>query len=169
VAAKQITTAIGVFADAGQAREAVRALKRAGFRDDQIGVASPHAGGEERAVHAAEGAAAGVAGGAGVGALWALGIAAGVLPGIGPVVAGGLLGSVLATAVGGAVVAGLAGALVGLGVPEEEARYYEGEFLAGRTIVTVQAEGRAAEAWSILQSHAASRRPREATWTSAGG
>jgi hypothetical protein len=159
--AKEITSAIGIFADADRAREAVRALKQAGFADDQIGVASPHAGGhaEGLAAHAAEGALAGAATGAGAGALWALGIAAGVLPGIGPVIAGGLLASVLASAAGGAVVAGLAGTLVGLGLPEEEARYYEDQFLQGRTIVTVQAEGRAAEAWTILERHAASRRP----------
>jgi hypothetical protein len=157
---KQITSAIGIFADADTARQAVHALKQAGFRDDQIGVASPQAEGhaEGRATHAAEGAAVGAATGAGAGALWALGIAAGVLPGIGPVIAGGLLASVLASAAGGVAVGGLAGTLVGLGVPEEEARDYEAEFLAGRTIVTVQAEGRAAEAWAILDRHAASRR-----------
>jgi hypothetical protein len=161
---KQITAAIGVFPDAERARQAVAALKQAGFRDDEIGVASPHTEthAELRAAHAAEGAMAGVAAGAGAGALWALGIAAGVLPGIGPVVAGGLLGSILASAVGGAVTAGVAGALIGLGIPEEEARYYEDEFLAGRTIVTVQALGRAAEAWAILERYTASRRPQEA-------
>jgi hypothetical protein len=161
--AKQITTAIGVFSDARQAQEAVRALKQAGFRDDQIGLASPHPeeGAQVRAAHAAEGATAGVVTGAGAGALWALGIAAGVLPGVGPVVAGGLLTSVLASAVGGAVVAGLAGTLIGLGISEEDARYYEGEFLAGRTIVSVQAEGRAAEAWAILERCAASRSAKE--------
>jgi hypothetical protein len=159
VTVKQITTAIGIFSDADRARQAVAALKQAGFTDDQIGVASPQAEphGNGRAVHAAEGAAIGATGGAGIGALWALGIAAGVLPGIGPVIAGGLLASVLASAVGGAVVTGLAGTLVGLGIPEDQAQHYEDEFLAGRTIVTVQAEGRAAEAWSILERCSATR------------
>jgi hypothetical protein len=156
--AKEITTAIGIFPDADRAQQAVRALKQAGFRDDEIGVASPTATTEGRAAHAAEGAVTGVAAGAGAGALWALGIAAGVLPGIGPAVAGGLLASVLASAAGGAAVVGVTGALIGLGIPEEEADYYESEFRSGRSIVTVQSLGRAAEAWSILQRYAAYNR-----------
>jgi len=150
------TTVVGVFNDASKAQEAIRALKEAGFREDEIGVISqdktaPAAKGKKtKGSHVAEGAVAGVATGAGVGALWALGIAANILPGIGPVIAGGLLASVLASAAGGAAVAGVVGALVGLGIPEEEAQYYEGEFKAGRTIVTVKANGRFDEAWSIL-------------------
>jgi uncharacterized protein (TIGR02271 family) len=101
----------------------------------------------------AEGAAAGVATGAGIGALWALGIAAGMLPAIGPVIAGGLLASVLASAAGGAAAAGIIGALIGLGIPEEDARYYEEEFKAGRTLVTVKANGRYDEALAVIRRH----------------
>jgi hypothetical protein len=43
------------------------------------------------------------------------------------------------------------GALVGIGVPKEEAEYYEGEFKSGRTIVTVRPEGRYDEAVEVLQ------------------
>ena len=155
------STVVGVFRDSAQAQQAVRALKQAGFTDEQIGVMSQDTGSAAVAAHkdtgtrAGEGAAVGAAAGAGIGALWALGIAAGVLPGIGPVIAGGLLASVLASAAGGAAVAGLVGALVGLGIPEAEAKYYEGEFKAGRTLVTVRAASRSAEAWSILHSHGA--------------
>jgi len=76
-----------------------------------------------------------------------------MLPAIGPVIAGGLFASVLASAAGGAAVAGIVGALVGLGIPEEEAQYYEQEFKAGRTLVTVQANGRYDEAMTILRRH----------------
>ena len=48
-----------------------------------------------------------------------------------------------------------AGALIGLGIPEEEAKYYEGEVHAGRTVVTVQAAGRFDEAWQLLTRHGA--------------
>lgn len=152
---------VGVFADQARARQAVDELRRANFREEQLGVVGRRA--EEQAYsadrstgsHVAEGAGIGVAAGAGVGALWALGIIAGVLPGIGPAVAGGILGSLLASAAGGAVVAGAAGALIGLGIPEEEARYYEGELKAGRTLVAVKADGRADEAWSILSRNGA--------------
>jgi hypothetical protein len=157
VTTKPETAAIGIFRDPSHAQQAVRALKQAGFRDDEIGVLSQQGGegGETAGKHAVEGAVAGAAAGAGTGALWALGIAAHLLPGVGPVVAGGLMASVLASAAGAAAVGGVVGALVGLGIPEEDARYYEGEFKQGRTLVSVQATGRAAEAWSILQRHAA--------------
>jgi len=162
------TAAIGLFRDPAQAQRAVRALKQAGFRDDEIGVLSPDTrkGGEGRdgvGEHVVEGATVGVAAGAGAGALWALGIAAHLLPGIGPVVAGGILVSLLSSAAGTAAVGGLVGALIGLGVPEDEARYYESEVTAGRTIVSVQAVGRAAEALAILREHSDyNRTPAEA-------
>jgi uncharacterized protein (TIGR02271 family) len=158
MATSQRSTCVGVFEDHRQAQRAVEELKRVGFRDEQLGVVSHdtearQAGGatKETGSYAGEGAAIGAAAGAGVGALWALGIAAGLLPGIGPVIAGGLLASLLASAAGGAAVAGIAGALIGLGIPEEEAAYYEGEFKGGRTLVTVRGDGRYEEACTILR------------------
>jgi hypothetical protein len=159
-------TIVAVFADRADAQRAINELRRDGFREDQVGVISPgseygipHAevASTDAATHSkvAEGAAIGAATGAGIGALWALGIAASVLPAIGPVVAGGLLLSVIASAGGAAAVGTLVGALVGLGVPEEEARYYEGEVTAGRTLVTVQPDGRHTEADNILRRNGA--------------
>jgi hypothetical protein len=145
------TTAVGVFSTHDEARAAVDDLRRAGFPEDQIGVAARDH--ESRGTFAAEGAATGAVAGAGVGALWAIGIAAGMLPAIGPVVAGGLLGSILASAAGGAAVAGIVGALIGMGIPEEEAKYYEGEFAAGRPVVTVRAGDRFDAACTILRRH----------------
>src|SRR4051794_13858063 len=157
--------AVGVFEDAARAQEAVRELLKAGFKEDQIGVLAhdpaakkktrTKAAKKDAGAKAVEGAAAGIAAGAGAGALWALGIATLGLPGIGPFVAGGLLASVLASAAGAAAVAGLAGALIGLGISEEEAHYYEGEFKAGRTIVTVKAGNRYRQALDILRRHGA--------------
>ena len=153
-------TAIAIFADRTQAQRAIGQLKRAGFTEKEIGVTSRDGGDSERGVagaddgrketHAKEGAIAGVATGAGVGALWGLGILAGVLPAIGPAIAGGTLAALLSSAAAGAATAGVAGALIGLGIPEEEANYYEGEFKAGRTLVTVDAGSRLPEAQSIL-------------------
>ena len=154
--------AVGVFLDRSHAQCAIRDLRDAGFREDQIGVAARDgalASSSEldadtaRGKAAATGAGAGVAVGAGAGALWALGIAAGMLPAIGPVIAGGLLAAVAASAAGGAAVAGLVGALVGLGIPEDEAARYDSEFKAGKTIVTVRTGDRSAEASSILRKH----------------
>ena len=150
-------TIVGVFRSHEEAQRAVRELKDAGFTDADIGVASQHEDAENYAKQheetmAGEGAAAGAAVGAGTGALWALGIAAGMLPAVGPIIAGGILASVAASAAGTAAAGGLIGALIGLGVPEEEADYYEREFHGGRTIVTVRAATRTADAWRIMSS-----------------
>lgn len=153
----QRTTAVGVFHSTANAQQAVNELRRMGFNESDIGVA----GRNEDAVtgasatrdtgsNVATGAAAGVATGAGVGVLWGLGIAAGMLPAIGPVIAGGTLAAILASSAAGAAAAGIAGALVGLGIPEDEAAHYESEFNAGRTIVTVKAGSRYDEAHAVL-------------------
>jgi uncharacterized protein (TIGR02271 family) len=152
---------VGVFNNLREAQAAVRDLKAAGFRDDEIGILGPgdhdtkHAGtgSTDGGTHASEGAIAGAATGAGVGALWAIGIAAGFLPAIGPVIAGGIFASILASAAGAAAAGGLAGALIGMGIPEEEASYYENEFKGGRTIVTVKTTTRQDEARNILSRH----------------
>jgi len=149
-------TVVGVFSDRTKAQEVIAELKRAGFRDDQIGLTSGGTHGDTdssdaKGNYAGEGGVAGVATGAGLGALWGLGILAGVLPAIGPAIAGGTLAVLLSSAAAGAAAAGLAGTLVGLGIPKEEAEFYEGEVKAGRTIVTVNANGRNAEALAILR------------------
>jgi hypothetical protein len=159
---KARSTVVGVFADRRHAQNAVQELKDAGFREDQLGVVAKHtddaAGTQQHGSHVVEGAVTGVVAGAGVGALWCLGIVTLGLPAIGPVIAGGIFAAALASAAGGAVIAGIAGALIGLGIPEEEAHYYEGEFKSGRTLVTVKADNRYDEAWSILHRNGAYNR-----------
>jgi uncharacterized protein (TIGR02271 family) len=156
------STVVGVFADQRHAQKAAQELKDAGFREDQIGVVAqakdPSAAGtgtEEHGSHVVGGAVTGVVAGAGVGALWCLGIVTLGIPAIGPVIAGGVFAAILASAAGGAVIAGIAGALIGLGIPEEEAHYYEGEFKSGRTLVTVKADNRYDEAWNIMHRNGA--------------
>ena len=140
------TTAIAIFDDRTQAQRAIEQLKRAGFTEKEIGVTARDVGEPDlgavdggKKTHAKEGAIAGVAAGAGVGALWGLGILAGVLPGIGTAIAGGTLAAILSSAAAGAATAGVAGTLIGLGIPEEEAKYYDREFQAGGIVVTVDA------------------------------
>jgi hypothetical protein len=151
------TTAIAIFDDRIQAQRAIAQLNRAGFTEKEIGVTARDMGEADggaadggKKTHAKEGAIAGVAAGAGVGALWGLGILAGVLPGIGTAIAGGTLAAILSSAAAGAATAGVAGSLIGLGIPEEEAKYYDQEFQAGRIVVTVDAGSRLQEAQSIL-------------------
>lgn len=97
-------------------------------------------GGEE--TFAAEGAAAGAASGAGIGLLWGLGALSGTMPVIGPAIAAGTLAALLSSAAAGAAAAGLGGMLIGMGIPRDEATYYEGELAEGRYVVTVHADGR---------------------------
>ena len=154
--AERHTTVVGVFETHARAQQAVAELRAAGFRDDQLGVAARHGLSDERGNfvegdYAGEGTAAGLAAGAGLGALWGIGIATAVLPPLGPALAGGALAAILSSAAAGAAVAGLAGALIGLGIPKEEAEYYQREFEAGRVVVTVAAEGREPEARLIVQ------------------
>ena len=69
-------------------------------------------------------------------------------------IAGGALAAVAASAAGTAAAGGLIGALIGLGIPEEEAEYYEGEFKKGRTVVTVKCgAARYDEAHHILDNN----------------
>jgi len=165
------TAVVGVFDNQEDAQRAVQELKRMGFRDDQIGVAqrdtSSTGSNEGGETYASTGALAGVATGAGVGALWGLGIAAGMLPAIGPVIAGGTLAAILASAATGAAAAGIVGALVGMGIPEEEAKYYESELHSGRTVVTVTAGSRYNEARMVLDRfHGYDMQSRESSRTS---
>jgi len=154
------STVVGVFEDRRKADEAVSDLLKAGFRKDQIGVAMRQSEGSDATQdaddsHAGSGAVAGALTGLGLGALAGLGVLAGVIPVVGPAIAAGTLGVVLSNAAAGAGIAGLVGALIGAGVPEHEAKYYHEEFEAGRTIVTVTADGRADEATAILRRHGA--------------
>ena len=149
------STVVGVFEDRLHANKAVTELHSAGFTDKQIGVAMKHgegidAGSSQEGSHAGSGALTGALTGIGLGALAGLGVLAGVIPVVGPAIAAGTLGVVLSNAAAGAGIAGLVGALVGAGLPEHEAKYYQGEFEAGRAIVTVEAAGRPAEAAAIL-------------------
>lgn len=157
MAVQHRSTVIGVFEDRIQADRAISELHQAGFRSDQIGVAMRHSdelGAQtvttEEGTHADSGAVAGALTGLGLGALAGLGVLSGVIPVIGPAIAAGTLGVIVSNAAVGAGVAGLMGALIGAGIPENEAKYYQGELESGRVIVTVQAGDRAPEVAAIL-------------------
>jgi hypothetical protein len=153
------STAVAVFETRVRAQDAIDALRRAGFAKERIGVVTrdrrrEELGAAEDPSHSRweEGTGVGLAAGAAAGTGLGLAVAAGLIPGIGPAIAGGTMMALLASAGAGAAVGGVLGGLVGLGIPEEEARYYEEEFQAGRTIVTVQADDRYREALEILHN-----------------
>lgn len=133
-------TIVGVFETQREAQQAIAELRRAGYTEDQIGVISQQTDepvARDSGTRAEEGAAAGLATGAGLGALWGLGILSNVIPGIGPAIFGGTLGVILSSAAAGAAAVGLGGALAGMGIPDDDADYYDQEFRKGRTIVTI--------------------------------
>lgn len=153
---------VGVFEDGEQARRAVEELRRAGFRDEDVGAIvregdvsdNPDLPAGDTGTKMEEAAVGGViAGGAAGGLLGALATLA--IPGIGPVAAAGILAATLGGAALGATTGGLLGALIGMGIPEEDAKAYERELMIGRTLVVVRAGGRYAEAIGLLRRHGA--------------
>jgi hypothetical protein len=150
------STVVGVFADQAQAERAIGALEQAGFTDKQLGFirrgekTSTGGGLADTGMKAATGVATGGVLGGLLGAAAAL-----FIPGVGPAIAGGILAATLGGAAIGAAAGGLIGALTNLGVPEEEARYYQGEFEAGRTLLIVRAENRQQEARDIMSRYGA--------------
>jgi hypothetical protein len=153
------TAVVGVFTDRTSAERAIAELRLAGFRDERIGMVAKDERGrvvDVRTGHetmAEEGATAGAVVGAGIGAAVGVAVVAGMVPVIGPVLAVGTLGTILLNAAGGAAIAGLAGALIGWGIPEEDAKYYENEVRSGRFLVSVDAGDRTTEAETILWRH----------------
>ena len=145
------TTLVGVFQDRKDAEHAVDQLRDAGFSAEQLGFAGhgemqPSEHGENLAAGATSGAVGGGILGGVIGA-----VAAGLIPGVGPIIGAGILVATVGGAAAGAATGGVLGGLTGLGVPEEEARFYEGEFNAGRTLVSVRAGDRYDEARLLLR------------------
>lgn len=117
-------------------------LRDAGFHEDALSVIFPdHKRNLDFAFRhgtkAPEGATVGVSTGAilGAGLGWLAGIGALALPGFGALLAAGpLLAALSGAAVVGAV-GGIGGTLVGMGIPEFEAKLYEGKLKAGGILI----------------------------------
>jgi hypothetical protein len=154
------STIVGVFEDRSDAEDAVRDLQRSGYTASDIGYAGHGTApegvrdAEEQAEDAGAGAAAGAVGGGVLGGILGA-VAAGLIPGVGPIIGAGILAATLGGAAAGAAAGGLVGALTGLGVSEDDARYYDDEFRSGRTLVTVRAADRWDEVRTILRRHGA--------------
>ena len=154
------STIVGVFNERNDADRAIAELRQAEFRNDQIGVVTRDDQGqtvikneEEIETESREAVTVGTVAGAGIGGLVGLGVLVGAIPVIGPALAAGTLATILTNAAGGAVIAGLGGALMGWGVPEQHAKFYDGHFQAGRILVTVHTDDRCEQARAILERH----------------
>jgi len=132
-----------------QAITIVNRLRAAGFSSNDISVLFPDKTGTKDFAHeqhtkAPEGATTG-AGTGGVlgGALgWLVGIGALAIPGLGPFIAAGPILAALSGAAAGAALGGLTGALIGWGIPEYEAKRYEGKIKEGNILISVHTEDR---------------------------
>ena len=147
---------VAVFDDRNTAAKAVDALEQAGFDADRVGFAIR--GSEEVSggmitdtvgTKDVKGALTGAVTGGMVGGILAAAVSL-LIPGVGPIVAGGVLAAFFGGAIAGTAVGGILGAMTGLGVSEDEARYYEKEFQSGKAIVAVKPGQRSAEAADIL-------------------
>jgi hypothetical protein len=130
-----------------QATGIVDDLKRAGFAKDDISALFPDKTGSRDFAHKQETKAPeGAATGAGAGGLlggtfgWLAGIGALAIPGVGPLIAAGPIMGLLGGAAVGAATGGLAGALVGYGIPELEAKQYEGKVKGGNILLSVHTD-----------------------------
>jgi len=143
------TAVFGIYATQEAAEEAVTTMRNAGFRSTDISVLLPQNLGTKDLAHekntkAPEGAATGgVAGGIAGGVLgWLTGIGALAIPGIGPLIAAGPIVAALAGVGAVGALGGIVGALAGMGVPEYEAKRYEGRIRDGGVLLSVHCDSR---------------------------
>jgi hypothetical protein len=138
----------GIYSTRAAVENGADALVRAGFPSPDISVLLPEslAGtkemGTEKATKAPEGTAAGATTGGVIGG--ALGVLAGIgalaIPGLGPFIAAGpIMAGLAGLGVGGAV-GGVTGALIGAGIPEFEAKRYEGRLRHGGILLSVHCD-----------------------------
>src|SRR5436305_7779761 len=141
------TAAYGIFRTRNQAENAVDRLVAAGFRTEDISVLLPENVGTKDFAHekntkAPEGTTTGVVTGGVVGGTLGLlaGIGALAIPGLWPFIAAGPIMGALAGVGAGGAVGGLVGALAGMGIPEYEAKRYEGRIRDGGILISVHCE-----------------------------
>ena len=148
----------GLYSDPAAAERGIRRFRDSGYESERIGIISRDRDeakdvAENTGASAAAGAATGAVAGGLLGGLTGLlvGIGALAIPGIGPVVGAGALAAMLGGTAVGVSVGALGGALVALGVREEEANWCEHELGRGGTLVAIEANERDAQARNLLQ------------------
>lgn len=137
----------GVFETEQEAIRAIEALKRQGYKADEISVVGKNKDKIEDITdtthtRAPEGAAAGAATGGllggTAGVLAGLGLLA--IPGIGPILAAGPIAAGLTGAAAGAGAGTLVGGLIGLGIHEDDAKRYGDYVKEGKILVLVDSD-----------------------------
>jgi len=139
--------AFGIYPDQATVNDAVASLKAAGFRHTDISVLFPENLGSKDFAHekhtkAPEGAVAGGGSGAVLGAAlgWLVGAGSVMVPGLEVMHAAGPLMGMLGGMGVGVTLGGLTGAIAGAGVPEYEAKRYEGRVRKGGILLSVHCD-----------------------------
>ena len=142
-----MSTSVFCTATVSQTDTIIHKLQNAGFSGNDISVLMADKGGTRDFAHvhntkAPEGAATGAGTGAVVGGAlgWLAGIGALAIPGLGPFIAAGPIMAALSGAAVIGTLGGLTGALVGMGIPEFEAKKYEGKVKSGSSLISVHSE-----------------------------
>ena len=142
------TAVFGIYQNRVQLEDAVNALHKAGFRNTDSSVLFSENEGSKDFAHERHTKApeCGITG-AGLGAVvgGALGLLAGIgsvaIPGVGPlfITAGPTMGLLAGVGIGGTAGA-IIGALVGIGIPEYEAKRYDGRMKQGGILLSVHCD-----------------------------
>jgi hypothetical protein len=137
----------GIYSTRTSAENAISDLRQSGFPRSHVSVLLPENLGTrelatDKATKAPEGATAGGSSGAVIGGTvgWLVGIGALAIPGLGPFIAAGPIMAALAGIGVGGAVGGVTGALVGFGIPEYEAKRYEGRLQKGGVLLAVHCD-----------------------------
>ena len=138
---------VGIYATRKSAEIGIDSLREAGFPNTDISLLLPeNLGSKEwftlKTTKAPEGATTGAGSGAVIGGAlgWLAGIGVLAIPGLGPFIAAGPIMATLAGVGVGGAVGGFTGALVGSGIPEYEAKCYEGRLQKGGILISVHCD-----------------------------
>jgi hypothetical protein len=141
------TAVFGIYNTVAQAELAVDRLLASGVTQNDVSVLLPDNESTRQFAHekntkAPEGTTTGAVAGGAIGGT--IGLLAGIgslsIPGLGPFIAAGPIMAALAGLGAGGAVGGLIGALSGMGIPEYEAKRYEGRVKDGGVLLSVHAD-----------------------------
>jgi hypothetical protein len=137
----------GLYKSRAEIDNAIEVLKTNRFRSSDVSALLPDTFGTSEFGHkketkAPEGATAGASTGAVIGTTlgWLAGLGALAIPGIGPLIAAGPIVAALAGMGVGGAVGGISGALIGFGMPEYEAKRFEGQIKNGGILLSVHVD-----------------------------
>lgn len=137
---KQVRRIVGVFETEEDAIAAIEDLLQRGCRKDEISVIGKYHPDVDDVNRETGTAVKGAITGGALGGVIGLLAGAGVLaaPGLGPIVAAGPIAGTILGTLTGAGLGRLAGAIVGMGISDDEAKYYEKSVKDGKILVIIE-------------------------------